>query len=60
MSGFTPTPQDRSSFGSWAAGWTAPNDFDDAIHAPLDLVEADGTAFERLDQLAVQHLPDVR
>ncbi|GAA2588637.1 hypothetical protein GCM10010399_18320 [Dactylosporangium fulvum] len=52
MSGFTPTPQDKFSFGVWAVGWTA--------RAPFDPVEAAGTAFERLDQLAMEHLLGVR
>ncbi|MFF5229641.1 hypothetical protein [Dactylosporangium sp. NPDC000521] len=60
MSGFTPAPQDKSSFGSWTVGWTAPDDFDDATRAPLDPVEAAGTVFERLDRLAMEHLLGVR
>ncbi|WP_344618353.1 hypothetical protein [Dactylosporangium salmoneum] len=60
MSRFTPTPQDKLSLGLWTACWTARDDFGDATRAPLDPVEAAGMAFERLDQLAMEHLLGVR
>jgi xylose isomerase len=39
MSGFTPTPQDKFSFGMWTVGWAARDMFGDASRPPLDPVE---------------------
>ncbi|MGI5176128.1 hypothetical protein ACQEVZ_07370 [Dactylosporangium sp. CA-152071] len=60
MSGFTPTPQHKFSLGLWTVGWSARDDFGDATRAPVDPVEAAGMAFERLDQLTMEHLRGVR
>jgi xylose isomerase len=37
---FTPTPQDRFSFGLWTIGWLGQDQFGAATRAPLDVVEA--------------------
>ena len=57
MSGFTPTPQDKLSFGLWTVGRTARDNFGDATRVSLGPVES---VFERLDQLAMEHLLGVR
>jgi xylose isomerase len=40
MTGYTPTPQDKFSFGLWTVGWAARDMFGDASRSPLDPVEA--------------------
>ncbi|MEW9554670.1 xylose isomerase [Nonomuraea sp. NPDC050783] len=40
MPAFTPTPDDRFTFGLWTVGWQARDPFGDASRAPLDPVEA--------------------
>ncbi|MFF0770132.1 xylose isomerase [Nonomuraea wenchangensis] len=40
MTAFTPTPDDRFTFGLWTVGWQARDPFGDASRAPLDPVEA--------------------
>jgi xylose isomerase len=40
MSDFTPTPQDRFSFGLWTVGWQGVDVFGGAVRRPLDPVEA--------------------
>ena len=37
---FTPTPQDKFSFGLWTIGWLGQDQFGAATRAPLDVVEA--------------------
>lgn len=37
---FTPTPDDRFSFGLWTVGWTARDPFGEATRPELDAVEA--------------------
>src|SRR5690606_33199416 len=60
---FTPTPEDRFSFGLWTVGWQARDPFGDASRAPLDPVEtvhrlaelgAYGVTFHDDDLLAVE------
>jgi xylose isomerase len=40
MNSFTPTKQDKFSFGLWTVGWAARDVFGDASRPPLDPVEA--------------------
>jgi xylose isomerase len=40
MTSYTPTPQDKFSFGLWTVGWTARDMFGEASRPPLDPVEA--------------------
>ena len=40
MTDFTPTPQDRFSFGLWTVGWQGVDVFGGAVRRPLDPVEA--------------------
>ncbi|HEX5510851.1 MAG TPA: xylose isomerase [Actinomycetales bacterium] len=40
MNDFTPTPQDRFSFGLWTVGWQGVDVFGGAVRRPLDPVEA--------------------
>jgi xylose isomerase len=40
MSNYTPTPQDKFSFGLWTVGWPARDMFGEASRPPLDPVEA--------------------
>jgi xylose isomerase len=40
MTAFTPTKQDKFSFGLWTVGWTAQDVFGGPSRAPLDPVEA--------------------
>ncbi|MEV1169395.1 xylose isomerase [Nonomuraea sp. NPDC049784] len=63
MSAFTPTPDDRFTFGLWTVGWQARDPFGDASRAPLDPVEsvhrlselgAYGVTFHDDDLLAVE------
>ncbi|MFG1618363.1 xylose isomerase [Nonomuraea wenchangensis] len=63
MTGFTPTPDDRFTFGLWTVGWQARDPFGDASRAPLDPVEsvhklhelgAYGVTFHDDDLLAVE------
>lgn len=63
MSDYTPTPQDRFTFGLWTVGWQARDQFGDASRAPLDPVEsvhrlaelgAYGVTFHDDDLLAVE------
>ena len=37
---FTPTPEDRFTFGLWTVGWRGRDPFGDATRAPLDPAEA--------------------
>lgn len=37
---FTPTPEDKFTFGLWTVGWQGRDPFGDATRAPLDPVEA--------------------
>src|SRR3954467_15718230 len=37
---YTPTPEDRFTFGLWTVGWQARDPFGDATRAPLDPVES--------------------
>jgi xylose isomerase len=37
---FTPTPEDKFSFGLWTIGWLGQDQFGAATRAPLDVVEA--------------------
>ncbi|TNY34494.1 xylose isomerase [Thermomonospora catenispora] len=39
MADYTPTPEDRFSFGLWTVGWQARDPFGDATRPPLDPVE---------------------
>ncbi|SDL09761.1 xylose isomerase [Nonomuraea jiangxiensis] len=63
MSAFTPTPEDRFTFGLWTVGWPARDPFGDASRPPLDPVEsvhrlaelgAYGVTFHDDDLLAVE------
>ncbi|MET8984081.1 xylose isomerase [Nonomuraea wenchangensis] len=63
MTAFTPTPDDRFTFGLWTVGWQARDPFGDASRAPLDPVEtvhklhelgAYGVTFHDDDLLAVE------
>lgn len=63
MPNFTPTPDDRFTFGLWTVGWQARDPFGDASRAPLDPVEsvnrlaelgAYGVTFHDDDLLAVE------
>ncbi|GIJ46952.1 xylose isomerase [Virgisporangium aliadipatigenens] len=40
MTAYTPTKQDKFSFGLWTVGWTAQDVFGSSSRAPLDPVEA--------------------
>ncbi|GIH46480.1 xylose isomerase [Microbispora rosea] len=60
---YTPTPEDRFTFGLWTVGWQARDPFGDATRAPLDPVEsvhrlaelgAYGVTFHDDDLLAVE------
>ncbi|WP_067185712.1 xylose isomerase [Microtetraspora niveoalba] len=60
---YTPTPDDRFTFGLWTVGWQARDPFGDATRAPLDPVEsvhrlaelgAYGVTFHDDDLLAVE------
>ncbi|WP_067137754.1 xylose isomerase [Microtetraspora malaysiensis] len=60
---YTPTPEDRFTFGLWTVGWQARDPFGDATRAPLDPVEsvhrlaelgAFGVTFHDDDLLAVE------
>ncbi len=60
---YTPTTQDRFTFGLWTVGWQARDPFGDATRAPLDPVEsvhrlaelgAYGVTFHDDDLLAVE------
>ena len=60
---FTPTPEDRFTFGLWTVGWQARDPFGDASRPPLDPVEtvhrlselgAYGVTFHDDDLLAVE------
>ncbi|WP_169985550.1 MULTISPECIES: xylose isomerase [unclassified Microbispora] len=60
---YTPTPEDRFTFGLWTVGWQARDQFGDASRAPLDPVEsvhrlaelgAYGVTFHDDDLLAVE------
>jgi xylose isomerase len=60
---FTPTPQDKFTFGLWTVGWQARDPFGDATRPPLDPVEsvhrlaelgAYGVTFHDDDLLAVE------
>jgi xylose isomerase len=39
MADFTPTPEDKFTFGLWTVGWQARDPFGDATRAPLDPVD---------------------
>ncbi|MBF8189541.1 xylose isomerase [Nonomuraea sp. K274] len=63
MSNFTPTPDDRFTFGLWTVGWQARDPFGDASRPALDPVEsvhrlaelgAHGVTFHDDDLLAVE------
>ncbi|MEV4290086.1 xylose isomerase [Nonomuraea bangladeshensis] len=63
MTAYTPTPDDRFTFGLWTVGWQARDPFGDASRAPLDPVEtvhklhelgAYGVTFHDDDLLAVE------
>ncbi|MBB6350982.1 xylose isomerase [Nonomuraea muscovyensis] len=63
MAAFTPTPDDRFTFGLWTVGWQARDPFGDATRPPLDPVEsvhrlaelgAYGVTFHDDDLLAVE------
>lgn len=63
MDSYTPTPDDRFTFGLWTVGWQARDPFGDATRAPLDPVEsvhrlaelgAYGVTFHDDDLLAVE------
>ncbi|MEO3793342.1 xylose isomerase [Nonomuraea sp. B10E15] len=63
MTAFTPTPDDRFTFGLWTVGWQARDPFGDASRPPLDPVEsvhrlaelgAHGVTFHDDDLLAVE------
>ncbi|WP_189240582.1 xylose isomerase [Planomonospora parontospora] len=63
MNAYTPTPQDRFTFGLWTVGWSARDPFGDATRAALDPVEtvhrlselgAYGVTFHDDDLLAVE------
>ncbi|PZG22685.1 xylose isomerase [Nonomuraea aridisoli] len=63
MTDFTPTPDDRFTFGLWTVGWQARDPFGDASRPPLDPVEsvhrlaergAYGVTFHDDDLLAVE------
>ncbi|MFG2071955.1 xylose isomerase [Nonomuraea maritima] len=63
MTGFTPTPDDRFTFGLWTVGWQARDPFGDASRPALDPVEsvhrlaelgAYGVTFHDDDLLAVE------
>ncbi|TDD02666.1 xylose isomerase [Nonomuraea deserti] len=63
MTAFTPTPDDRFTFGLWTVGWQARDPFGDASRPPLDPVEsvhrlaelgAYGVTFHDDDLLAVE------
>ncbi|WP_101783999.1 xylose isomerase [Nonomuraea indica] len=63
MAAFTPTPDDRFTFGLWTVGWPARDPFGDATRPPLDPVEtvhrlaelgAYGVTFHDDDLLAVE------
>ncbi|MFI7701900.1 xylose isomerase [Nonomuraea sp. NPDC049480] len=63
MSAFTPTPDDRFTFGLWTVGWQARDPFGDASRPALDPVEtvhrlselgAHGVTFHDDDLLAVE------
>ncbi|GGS61586.1 xylose isomerase [Planobispora rosea] len=63
MNAYTPTPQDRFTFGLWTVGWQARDPFGDATRAALDPVEtvhrlaglgAYGVTFHDDDLLAVE------
>lgn len=47
MNGFTPTLEDKFSFGLWTVGWTGGDPFGSATRSELSLV----TAIERLSEL---------
>ena len=49
---YVPTREDRFSFGIWTVGWQGRPD--------ADALGRRGMAFERLDQLALEHLYGVR
>ncbi|MEZ0076415.1 xylose isomerase [Planotetraspora sp. GP83] len=60
---YTPTPEDRFTFGLWTVGWQARDPFGDATRAPLDPAEtlhrltelgAYGVTFHDDDLLAVE------
>ncbi|WP_066360578.1 xylose isomerase [Herbidospora mongoliensis] len=60
---YTPTPEDKFTFGLWTVGWQARDQFGDATRAPLDPVEtvhklaelgAYGVTFHDDDLLAVE------
>jgi xylose isomerase len=60
---YTPTPEDKFTFGLWTVGWQARDPFGDATRAPLDPVEsvhrlaelgAYGVTFHDDDLLAVE------
>src|SRR5262245_3203345 len=60
---FTPTPQDKFTFGLWTVGWQARDPFGDATRPPLDPSEtvpllaelgAYGVTFHDDDLLAVE------
>ena len=71
---YAPTPADRFSFGIWTVGWQGVDVFGSAVRAPMPAERAvrklaelgayglgqRGMAFERLDQLALEHLYGVR
>ena len=40
MDAYTPTPEDRFTFGLWTVGWEARDPFGDATRPPLDPVES--------------------
>jgi xylose isomerase len=40
MADYTPTPQDKFTFGLWTVGWQARDPFGEATRPPLDPVEA--------------------
>jgi xylose isomerase, Arthrobacter type len=40
MDAYTPTPEDRFTFGLWTVGWQARDPFGDATRPPLDPVES--------------------
>ncbi|SEL48311.1 xylose isomerase [Nonomuraea pusilla] len=63
MPAYTPTPEDRFTFGLWTVGWQARDPFGDATRAALDPVEsvhrlaelgAYGVTFHDDDLLAVE------
>ena len=47
MTDFTPTPEDRFSFGFWTVGWQGVDVFGGAVREPLDPTDQVGALHER-------------